>query len=334
MSPTNPVPDRALARALTAWFARAKRDFPWRTHTRDPWASLVSEIMLQQTQVKTVLERFYFPFLERFPTLASLAAAPLDDVLKQWEGLGYYTRAKNLHCAAQKAAPFLPDSVEGLIALPGIGKSTAHAIAAFAYGTPVPILDANVKRILYRFFGRRNADEKALWRLAERLFDREHPFEFNQAMMDIGATLCLPKSAACDRCPLHSGCKGAASDPLRYPAPKMRKSTPVRKHHIIVYRDNDRYGLKQREGRFLHGLWGFHEQTELPDAPATLLGKVVQVYSHFRLEGEVWLMDSHVAAMEYFTEEEIEDLALSSADHKVTALLRAHSETSGTPTKG
>ena len=312
--------NETLHTTLHHWYEQnGRHELPWR-NTDDPYRIWVSEIMLQQTQVKTVLERFYFPFLERFPTLASLAASPLDDVLKQWEGLGYYTRAKNLHRAAQISAPFLPETVEGLIALPGIGKSTAHAIAAFAYGTPVPILDANVKRILYRFIGRRNADEKALWRLAERLFDREHPFEFNQAMMDIGATLCLPKSAACDRCPLHSGCKGAAADPLRYPVPKTRKSTPVRKRHIIVYRDNDRYGLKQREGRFLHGLWGFQEQTDLPDIPATLIGNVVQIYSHFRLEANVWMFDERLEELEYFTREEIEKLALSGADHKVLAL--------------
>lgn len=278
--------------------------------------------MLQQTQVKTVLERFYFPFLARFPSLSVLADATTDDVLKRWEGLGYYTRARNLHRAAQICAPFLPETVEGLLRLPGIGKSTAHAIGAFAYGLPLPILDANVKRILYRFFGRRNADEKTLWRLSERLFDPQHPFEFNQAMMDIGATLCLPKSAVCDRCPLHSGCKGAAADPLHYPAPKIRKSTPVRKRHIIVYRHNDRYGLKQRAGRFLHGLWGFHEQMDAPDNDAAALGEIVQVYSHFRLEAKVWLLEGAHAELTRFRREEITALALSGADHKVLTLLK------------
>lgn len=273
--------------------------------------------MLQQTRVKTVHERFYFPFLEAFPTLSDLAAADLDEVLKKWEGMGYYTRARNLHRAARKCAPLLPESVEGLMRLPGIGKSTAHAIAAFAFRTPVPILDANVKRILYRFFGRRRADEKTLWKLAERLFDPEHPFEYNQTMMDIGATVCLPKAPRCEVCPLCSHCKGAASDPLRYPAPKPRKKTPVRSRHIIVYRSGGRFGLQQREDRFLHGLWGFFEQKSAPNSRADKFDDIVQVYSHFRLEAEVWLCEEHHPELTYFTPDEIAGLALSGADLKI-----------------
>jgi A/G-specific adenine glycosylase len=306
---------------LLSWYRRhGRHHLPWR-ETRDPYRIWISEIMLQQTQVKTVLERFYHPFMERFPTLPSLASAPLDDVLKQWEGLGYYTRAKNLHKAARMCTPFMPETAEGLQRLPGIGKSTAHAVASFAYGTPVPILDANVKRILYRFYGRREADEKTLWKLAEKLFDPEHPFEFNQAMMDLGAALCLPKAAQCDRCPLQSGCKAAARDPLRYPAPKQRKRVPVRKRCIIVYAEGGRYGLRQRTGRFLHGLWGFPEQTRPPRGAARRLGEIVQVYSHFRLEADVWQVDGHGEDVDLFTKEEMAGLALSGADHKVLKLL-------------
>lgn len=306
---------------LLAWYEQyGRHELPWR-QTDDPYRIWVSEIMLQQTQVKTVLERYYFPFLKRFPTLSALAAAPLDDVLKQWEGLGYYTRARNLHKAAQQCAPFMPDTVEGLQALSGVGKSTAHAVAAFAYGTPVPILDANVKRILYRFFGRRTADEKTLWKLTHTLLDTKHPFEHNQAMMDIGATLCLPKEAKCDICPLNSDCKAAASDPLQYPQKKKRKQVPVRKRHILVYSDDDRYGLLQRTGRFLYGLWGFVEQKEAPKSPAKCLGTVTQTYSHFRLDATVWRIEALYDSLEYFTTTEIKALALSGADHKVMALL-------------
>jgi A/G-specific adenine glycosylase len=307
---------RPLHDDLFHWYQRHGRHaLPWRG-TDDAYKIWISEIMLQQTQVKTVLERFYFPFLERFPTLPSLAAAPLDDVLKQWEGLGYYTRAKNLHRAAQMCTLHLPETVEGLMRLPGIGKSTAHAVASFAYGTPVPILDANVKRILYRFYGRRNADEKTLWRLAEKLFDPAHPFEFNQAMMDIGATLCLPKSSACERCPLHTECKGAARDPLRYPAPKQRQAKPVRRRHLIVSVDGGRYGLCQRTGNFLHGLWGFEEQSASP-GDGEPMQSIVQVYSHFRLEADVWRCEERREHLTYFSLEEIETLALSGADRKV-----------------
>ncbi len=302
---------------LQHWYkANGRHDLPWR-QTDDPYPIWISEIMLQQTQVKTVLKRFYFPFLERFPTLQSLAASDLDDVLKMWEGLGYYTRAKNLHRAAQMTAPFMPKSVEGLKKLPGVGNSTAHAIAAFAYQTPVPILDANVKRILYRVYGRRSANEKTLWRLAERLFDHGHPYEYNQAMMDIGATVCLPKRPECANCPFEFICKGAANDPLRYPEPKTRKKTPIRKCHIIVYRDEERYGLRQRKGRFLHGLWGFHEQIEMPEAYEDQLHSITQTYSHFRLEADIWLTETYHPELTFFTLKEIAALALSGADHKV-----------------
>ncbi len=311
-----------LHETLLNWYAKhGRRDLPWR-NTDDPYRIWVSEIMLQQTQVKTVLERFYRPFLERFPTLAALAEAPLDDVLKQWEGLGYYTRAKNLHRAARMCAPFLPDTVEGLRRLPGVGRSTAHAVAAFAYGTPVPVLDANVKRILYRFFARRNADEKTLWRLAEKLFDAAHPFEYNQAMMDIGATVCTPKSPRCGDCPLQKGCRGGRQDPLRYPAPKQRRKTPVRRRHIVVHSDGGgRFGLRRRSGNFHHGLWGFFEQEEKPEGVEKRLGTVVQTYSHFRLEAEVWLKNGHREELEYFSPEEIASLALGGADRKVLRML-------------
>lgn len=317
----NPCMYEAVHHRLKAWYEQhGRHELPWRK-TDDPYRIWVSEIMLQQTQVKTVLERFYFPFLDRFPTLQSLTAAPLDDVLKQWEGLGYYTRARNLHKAAKLCNPFMPETVERLQKLPGIGKSTAHAIAAFAHRTPVPILDANVKRILYRFFGRRNADEKTLWRLAYKLFDPKHPFEYNQAMMDVGATLCMPRQARCGACPLQPECKAALRDPLHYPEKGMRKKVPLRRRHILVYIQGGRFGLKQRSGRFLHGLWGFIEQEEPPEVSAQKIGTVTQVYSHFRLEGTVWRIEAHCDHLEYFTEVEIDALALSASDHKVIALL-------------
>lgn len=317
----NPRMYEALYHRLHDWYQRhGRHHLPWR-QTSDPYRIWVSEVMLQQTQVQTVLQRFYFPFLERFPTLQSLADAALDDVLKQWEGLGYYTRARHLHKAAQMCAPFMPETPKELQALPGIGKNTAHAIASFAYKTPVPLLDANVKRILYRFFGRRQADEKTLWKLSYTLFDPLNPFDFNQAMMDIGATLCLPKEANCQNCPLMEECKGSRTDPLRYPQKKEQKKPPIRKRHILVYAHDGRFGLAQRRGKFLHGLWGFAEQEETPSHSAVQLGVITHTYSHFRLEATVWRVRAQCDMLEYFTQEEIAALALSGADHKVMALL-------------
>lgn len=307
--------------SLYNWYQKnGRHHLPWRL-TNDAYRIWISEIMLQQTQVKTVLERFYFPFLEAFPTLADLAAADLDEVLKKWEGLGYYTRARHLHKTAQLCGNDLPLHVTELAALPGIGKSTAHAIAAFAYETPVPILDANVKRILCRYFALDAPREKELWEAAYTLFDEAHPFEYNQALMDLGSSLCGAKSVTCKVCPLKFTCKAASSDPFAYPKPKTKRSVPIKRRHIVVYEDQGRYAMAQRKSRFLHGLWGFLEYA-LDEAPSgARLGSIVQKYSHFHLHAEVSLVEQKDHAMEYFTLEEINDLALSGADKKVLALL-------------
>jgi len=285
--------------------------------------------MLQQTQVKTVLERFYFPFLETFPTIEDLASASLDDVLKKWEGLGYYTRARNLHNAARQCKGIFPDNANDLIKLPGIGRSTAHAIAAFTYKEPLPILDANVKRILHRYFALKTRDEKKLWEYAYQLLDPLNPFKYNQAMMDLGATVCIVKKPLCDICPLKSGCQGKAS-PLIYPEKSVKKIKPIRHRSILIYSRNNRYALSQRKSRFLHGLWGFSESTDRI-ANGEFLGDITQHYSHFTLQAEVYLCNesNDNEAFEWFSFSEIRALSLSSADHKVIALLRYNLEKKG-----
>jgi len=302
---------------LLSWYqANGRHGLPWR-NTDDPYKIWVSEIMLQQTQVKTVLERFYFPFLKAFPTLQDLADADLDDVLKRWEGLGYYTRARNLHRAAQITAPSLPQSVHKLKALPGIGESTAHAVAAFAYHTPVPIMDANIKRILYRVFGIKKATDRVLWEHAHKLFDKEHPYDYNQAMMDLGAALCRSRETACEVCPFAPICE-AKEDPLSFPEKKHKKARPVRRRKIIIHHHDGRYAMLQRTSPLLHGLWGFTElDADKPIASTKRLGTISQQYSHFRLDAEVFLHEGEVADHEWFTLKEIESLALSGADHKV-----------------
>lgn len=307
---------------LLEWYkTNGRHDLPWRL-TNDPYKVYVSEIMLQQTQVKTVLERFYFPFLEAFPTLEDLANAKLNDVLKKWEGLGYYTRARNLHKAAQLSTPDLPQSVHELKALPGIGESTAHAVAAFAYHTPVPIMDANIKRILYRVFGIKKATDKALWEFAHKLFDGEHPYDYNQAMMDLGSMLCQSRRTVCEQCPFASVCLGK-EDPFTYPQKKVKKAIPVRKKKIIVHHHHGHYGMRQRSSRFLHGLWSFTEIGSDEEMEVSRrLGDISQQYSHFRLDAEVFIHEASIDEHEWFTLEEISSLALSGADHKVLTLLK------------
>jgi A/G-specific adenine glycosylase len=326
-------------RALYRWYkAEGRRDLPWR-NTRDPYAIYVSEIMLQQTQVKTVLERHYAPFLKRFPTLKALARAPREEVVKQWEGLGYYTRAANLHAAAQQSGGVLPQTVEALMALPGIGRNTASAVAAFAFNVSVPVMEANVKRVLCRVFALPAPDDKELWDKATLLLDAAHPFDYNQAMMDVGALLCTKRNPLCGECPLNAMCKGKAA-PQSYPAPRAAKQVPVRKRVIVAFHDADGlYYLMRREGRFLTGMYGFMEYDEgtqhayflgqnYPLRARQRIGHIMQTYSHFTLDAEVYACpvdagpqtDSN-AAVCMAALADIERYPLSRADQKIVALL-------------
>jgi A/G-specific adenine glycosylase len=314
--------NKPLHSAILSWYVRnGRHDLPWRM-TRDPYRIYLSEIMLQQTQVATVLERFYFPFLERFPTLKDVAEAEEDAVLKAWEGLGYYSRARNLYATAKITGGILPTNAAALEKLPGIGRSTAAAIAAFAYGEAVPILDANVRRILYRFFRRRKAAQAELWRMAERLFDPAHLYEYNQAMMDIGATVCTPKDPDCVHCPLQSGCRGRQS-PERYPAPRAKAPRPVRRRTVWIYTDSERYGLSKNDTRLLGGLYAFPQIAQM--VAGEDLGRIVHHYSHFTLQADVILTDEKPEdPITLYTLSQIEALPLSGADRKALALLKKH----------
>jgi A/G-specific adenine glycosylase len=311
---------------ILIWYKiNGRHDLPWRT-TTDPYHIYLSEVMLQQTQVKTVLERYYFPFLKKFPTLKDLGNAPLDDVLKMWEGLGYYNRAKNLHKTAgilvrgqaRGLAPTLPSNIDELMKLPGIGKNTAHAVATFAYKKPVPIMEANVKRILCRLNKLITPTDKELWEIAYDLLDKENPFDHNQAMMDIGATLCTPKNPLCNVCPLSDICKGKEA-PTLYP-PKKKRVVPTREQNIMLSVYNDALSLSQRKGKFLHGLWGF-ESVEVPLCASKYIGEVTHAYTHFKLVCKVYVYDALDREQDnYFTIHQIRKLAISKVDEKIVKL--------------
>jgi A/G-specific adenine glycosylase len=278
--------------------------------------------MLQQTQVKTVLERFYFPFIEAFPDLCSLANATEDEVLKKWEGLGYYTRARNLHKTAKICETTLPRTVIELNALPGIGKSTAHAIASFAYKIAVPILDANVKRILYRIFAIKKASDNELRDLSHQFFNKKFPFEFNQLMMDIGATICKGKQISCEICPLQKICKSyefsqinSAISPLDYPMKKVKKNIPIKQSTLVIFEYKNRFALYQRETNFLKGLWGFYEYQ--PSNKENSLCSLIQKYSHFHLHVDVYYSKVFQKNKQYFSLKEIDKLTLSGIDQKI-----------------
>lgn len=224
-----PLNPRSVRIALLRWYDRNRRDLPWR-ETTDPYRIWVSEIMLQQTRVGAVMEH-YRAFLERFPTVNALAAVELPQVLAAWSGLGYYRRARSMHAAAQQIvqshAGQLPDTVEGLRALPGIGRYTSAAIASIAFGVPEAVVDGNVERVLCRLAAVDAAGKNSAWVAAQTLLSPSRPGDWNQAMMELGATICLPGVPRCDQCPVRRWC-------LR-PAANTRRPEPERQRRAVIY---------------------------------------------------------------------------------------------------
>lgn len=253
---------RTIRRKLLRWYDRSHRDLPWR-RTRDPYAIWVSEIMLQQTRVEAVIP-YYERFLARFPTVETLASSREDDVLALWSGLGYYRRARQLREAAgtvvRDHGGRFPPCLEDARSLPGIGRYTAGAVLSIAYGLSHPVLDGNVARILSRVLRLgEGTTERTLWDVAGRLVPRGRPGDFNQAMMELGATVCTPRAPDCPRCPLAAVC-GAADqgDPESFPA-RRPASRPIRTPvAIALARRNGRLLLCRRRDRtVLRGLWEF-----------------------------------------------------------------------------
>ena len=314
---------RSFHRNLHEWYeAHGRKDLPWR-NTQDAYAIYLSEIMLQQTQVKTVLERYYFQFLERFPTLSHLARAKREDVLKAWQGLGYYNRAINLHETAKRCSGTLPSSPETLAALPGIGRNTAHAVAAFAYNKPVAVMEANVKRVLSRIFALELPQEKDLWQKAGALLDKNSPFNYNQAMMDIGSLVCTKRSPKCGECPAAVICTGKTS-PESYPAAKQKKTVPVRRKNIFVLRNAERkYFASPRTSRFLNGLYHFVEKEDGRTPRAKYLGDIRQQYSHFTLEAKAYLLESDAVGKHWHTLSQLKKLPFSMAERKILRLIES-----------
>ena len=253
-----------VAQALLVWYASRGRDLPWR-RSCDPYHIWVSEIMLQQTQVATVIP-YYHRFLDRFPNIETLANADMDGVLSVWEGLGYYARARNLHAAArvvrERHGGRLPDTYEELLDLPGIGEYAAGAIASIAFGQDVPAIDSNVVRVISRLFDydgdpQRAAGRKALRRLAQDLLPVGRSGDFNQAMMELGATLCTPKASHCGECPVSAQCLARelgtqAERPIR----RRRPKPPLYDWAVaLIERDGRLLLVRRVPVGLLGGLW-------------------------------------------------------------------------------
>jgi A/G-specific adenine glycosylase len=252
----------AFREKLLGWYDAHARDLPWRKD-RDPYRVWVSEIMLQQTRVAAVIEH-YHKFLRRFPTVQKLAASREASVLAAWSGLGYYRRARMLHAAAKvvtgKYRGMFPSTAAGLQELPGIGRYTAAAIASIAFGEAVAVVDGNVERVLERLGGERLSNEK-IWQAAEDLLDRRRPGDFNQAMMELGATVCTPRSPACLTCPVMDLC-ATRGEMAGAPKASWQKRREI--HYALDCRDGSVFLVRRaRDARLMAGMW------ELPEVTAS-----------------------------------------------------------------
>lgn len=307
---------RAIRKALLTWYHANKRDLPWR-RTRDPYAIWISELMLQQTRVETVIP-YYERFLSRFPDVETLAESHLDDVLRLWAGLGYYSRARNLHRAAQKVreehAGRVPDDTKALLALPGVGPYTAGAVASIAYDRPEPVVDGNVIRVLTRLHG--IEDDVALPAVMRRLWDEAgalapgpDPGALNQALMELGATLCTPRGPRCLACPLVKQCIAARElDPERLPVKtKKLKRRALEAVSGFFIRRGKALAVQRPPRGLMGGMWelpggdleagetaeqGLHralaERVGLRVDKATLLGVVEHTFTHIDLSLHVF----------------------------------------------
>jgi len=340
--------DPAIAANLESWFKANARPLPWRLDVRDPYHALVSEIMLQQTQVSRVLEK-YQPFVDRFPTVESLAEASEDDVLASWAGLGYYRRARMLHSCAQAIVndhnSIVPDSVDLLLTLPGIGRYTAGAIASMVFHQREPIVDGNVTRVLLRLHNKpipqthKDTVNWAWQRAGELVAGSGEPWVFNEAMMELGATCCTPKNIRCDQCPIRSQCqafKAGTTESIPLPKPRA-KQKPMYCATVIVSLDESIL-LEQRPST---GMWASMYQAptlERDDRPSTpsevathlgvgskfleRLSTFTHITTHRVVEFVVYRADRVDSGMNrsYRTIKSLDQVAISNAQRKALAL--------------
>jgi A/G-specific adenine glycosylase len=308
-------------RRLLHWFDREKRSLPWRG-TRDPYLILVSEVMLQQTRVAVVIQR-YQKFIAQFPTVDRLARAREQTVLAAWSGLGYYRRARALHAAARdiRRAGAFPGSAAELAQLPGIGRYTAAAVASIAFNEPVAVVDGNVKRVLERLMGPPHPTEQPpgsssgrFWQIAEKLLDRRRPGDFNQAIMELGALVCLPGRPLCQRCPVASLCasRGAAAKSKQQP---RRKATLT---YALVHQDGSVL-LQQRSAgsRLMPCMWELPALTGILPAGFSPIMTLRHSITSTDYVVQVFSMPSHKANGRWVRLEKLERMALTGLTRKI-----------------
>ena len=348
---------RTLRRLLLEWYDQHQRQLPWR-QTADPYRIWVSEVMLQQTQVKTVLP-YYERFIRAFPDLKALARADAAPVLKLWEGLGYYRRAHHLQTAARRiidsGRSTVPADRQTFRALPGVGEYIANAVMSIAFGQPYAVVDGNVKRVLARLLAvaapvNQPAGQRMFQELADRLLDQEAPGAFNQALMELGALVCTPRRPTCAQCPLQAHCRARTSDAVdRYPTRTTRKPPPVLAQVAgVVWHRGRLLAVRRPTDGLLGGLWELpngplRQRESAPDAcqreirrqtgiEVTVLDKIATVrhaYTHFKIVMDVYRCRKKAGrirlqgpnAFRWITPAQLDSLAFTGASRKLFARL-------------
>jgi len=349
---------QAFHQPLLNWFWAQAADLPWR-QDKNPYRIWLSEIMLQQTQITTVIP-YFERFMENFPTVDALAAADQDTILKLWEGLGYYSRARNMHRTAQIVATdhngHFPDSAAGLLELPGIGRYTAAAIASIAYGEATPVLDGNVIRVFSRLFDiaddvTQTSTKNQLWDLADEVMNPDHAGDYNQALMELGQKICKPRNPLCDKCPVREQCL-AAERGVQSQRPVKAKKAKAPHYDVTVGLIRNTNGLlliaKRPDDKLLGGLWEFpggkqeageslqdclkrelQEELAIDVSVGEFFIQVKHAFTHFKITlhvfeclhigGEPQLIEC--ADFAWVTEDQLSNYAFGKADRQVIAAL-------------
>lgn len=303
--------------SLLLWYEKfGRKELPWR-NTEDVYHIYVSEIMLQQTQVKRVMEEYYPQFLKKFPTLEALANAKEEEVLAAWSGLGYYSRARNLHATAKLCPLSLPKTLHELQKLPGIGRYTASAICSFAYHQRVGVVDTNIARVIKRFFALLDATEEQVYKKAEAFVHVTFPTTHNQALMDLGSLVCLPNNPTCQECPLSFTCKGK-NEPELY-TKKQKKVYEALELYYGIWLQDGKIALRQSDGRMYKGM------LELPGVEPIeedFIAEFKHSYTKYRLRVKLYRVDNVQDEVSWFSLEDAKTLHVSSLTKKALKNLK------------
>ncbi|MCR8697397.1 A/G-specific adenine glycosylase [Campylobacter sp. LMG 7929] len=335
---------RKIHESILKWYnENGRKNLPWRILHKEyrkygseddlkklknidnAYAVYISEIMLQQTQVKSVLQNYYFQFLAKFPSLEALSMASEDEVLKAWQGLGYYTRARNIHkCAkicVQEFNAKLPFDIKELQKLPGIGEYTAGAIACFGFLQAKAFVDANIKRVLSRFYSLQNPNSKLLTQKAKEFLNYDNAFDHNQALLDIGALICLPKNAKCKLCPIESFCSGKNEYEKFHVSKKTQYENIIL--NIFIVQKNEQFLLIKSKEKLYFNMYNFLEYNK--EKNAKFIGEFKHSYTKYKINAKVYFLkddDFEDFKAKAFSYKELEHLALSKLALKAFELFK------------